>query len=89
VRLYNKAHHKLGTLNQEPWRGGKMNQAKIIQELHEIKIMISEIHAALTMGHQIRPGQYEYERAVKQFVRGNKKPLDDFIKKGGTPPDCS
>jgi hypothetical protein len=56
-----------------------MNQAAIRQELHDLRIMISEIHAVLTMGR-------EYDRAIKQFVKGNKKPLDDFIKKGGMPP---
>jgi hypothetical protein len=63
-----------------------MNQAAIRQELHDLRIMISEIHAVLTMGREIKPGQHEYDRAIKQFVRGNKKPLEDFLKKGGTPP---
>jgi hypothetical protein len=63
-----------------------MNQSAIRQELQDLRIMISEIHAVLTMGRETKPGQYEYDRAIKQFVRGNKKPLEDFLKKGGTPP---
>jgi isocitrate dehydrogenase kinase/phosphatase len=64
-----------------------MSQAAIRQELHDLRIMIMEIHAALIQGQQVRPGRYEYDRAIKQFARGNKKPLDDFIKNGGTPPE--
>jgi hypothetical protein len=64
-----------------------MSQAAIRQELHDLRIMITEIHAALIQGQQVRPGRYEYDKAIREFARGNKKPLEDFIKKGGKPPD--
>jgi hypothetical protein len=63
-----------------------MTQAEVGRELKELKRMIAEIHAALIQGQQVRPGRYEYDRAIKQFARGNRKPLEDFINKGGTPP---
>lgn len=31
------------------------------------------------------PGEYEYRRALQQFVQGNRKPLEAYIKRGGKP----
>jgi len=55
----------------------------IESRLRAIEGMLEEILNLLA--GQEKPGRYEYERALREFARGNRAPLERYIKKGGKP----
>jgi hypothetical protein len=55
----------------------------IEDRITKIEGLLEEVLAILVSGQQ--PGKYEYERALQQFARGNRKPLEAYIKRGGKP----
>lgn len=49
--------------------------------------MVAEIRFALVMGQPaITPGIEEYDRAIHELLEGNKKPLVEFMQRGGQVP---
>ena len=55
----------------------------IESRLAKIESMLQELLGILA--GQEKPGRYEYERALREFARGNRAPLERYIKKGGKP----
>ena len=55
----------------------------IESRLAKIESMLQELLGILA--GQEKPGRYEYERALKAFTAGNRKPLEAYIRKGGKP----
>ncbi len=55
----------------------------IESRLAKIESLLEEL-LGLMAGQQ-PPGRYEYERALKEASRGNRKPLYEYIAKGGRP----
>lgn len=55
----------------------------IEDRITKIEGLLEEMLAILVSGKQ--PGKYEYERALQQFARGNRRPLEAYIKRGGKP----
>lgn len=55
----------------------------IAARLSAIEDRLEEIIGILA--GQEKPGRYEYERALREFARGNRAPLERYIKKGGKP----
>lgn len=55
----------------------------IAARLSAIEDRLEEIIGILA--GQEKPGRYEYERALKAFAAGDRKPLEAYIKRGGKP----
>ncbi len=55
------------------------------QKLDRIFEMISEMHAVITMSASAKgtPGEAEYQRAVREMLKGNTAVLTEFLKRGG------
>ena len=51
--------------------------------LEKIEGMLEEILNLLA--GQGQPGRYEYQRALREFARGNRAPLERYVKRGGKP----
>lgn len=55
----------------------------IEDRITKIEGLLEEVLAILVSGKQ--PGKYEYERALQQFAKGNRRPLELYVKRGGKP----
>lgn len=59
------------------------------QRLEKLETMIAEIHAVVTGESVPRTDgvdAFTYGRAIKELARGNPKPLDRYMKRGGKIP---
>ena len=59
----------------------------IEDRITKIEGLLEEVLAILVSGRE--PGKYEYERALQQFARGNRRPLEAYIRRGGKPGGAS
>lgn len=64
-----------------------MKNDEIEDEIRAIKEMIAEIHAVFVIGST--PGRYEFQRAMQEFAKGNRKPFELYVKRGGKPHDLT
>jgi hypothetical protein len=61
-----------------------MNRKPDIESrLVRIETLLEEILGALAGDRP--PGRYEYERALKAFAAGDRRPLELYLKRGGRP----
>jgi len=62
------------------------------QRLRHLEEMIEEIHAWMILGGERIPGKAEYDRAIRELLKGNSKPLELYKQRGGVipkaDPDC-
>jgi hypothetical protein len=56
------------------------------QRLLHLEEMLEEIHAVLIMGTDGSPGRAEYDRAIRELLKGNTKPLALYKRRGGVIP---
>lgn len=56
------------------------------QRLRHLEEMMEDIHALLIMGRDRIPGRAEYDRAIRELLRGNSKPLALYKERGGVIP---
>lgn len=59
----------------------------IERRIQALETMVAEIHAVLVQGKPpAAPGLSDYRRAIEAMLDGNKKPLDDYLRRGGKIP---
>lgn len=56
------------------------------QRLRHLEEMVEDIHALLIMGQDRIPGKAEFDRAIRELLKGNDKPLILFKQRGGVIP---
>jgi len=61
------------------------------ERLKRLETMIKEIHDFLYMGEETgrAPDQEEFRRAIRELGRGNRRPLQLYIQRGGKIPKTS
>ena len=63
-----------------------MSRQSTEERLNRMESMIQEIHAMLVMGQSVAPGEAEYRIVVQEGLKGNTKPLAEYLKRGGRIP---
>jgi len=59
------------------------------QRIAKLETMITEIHAIVTGGEKPRDAAADrraYQKAINELARGNKEPLELYMKRGGKIP---